>query len=92
MRYLVDLKSRKTPAAIGNKAYNLRRLSKMGMRIPKTYVVSWNAYRRYLQDDTELVEELSLELSQFLNPDTTYAIRSSANIEDSMDRSFAGTI
>ncbi|MFN2236781.1 MAG: PEP/pyruvate-binding domain-containing protein [Anaerolineales bacterium] len=90
MKYLVDLNRRKIPTDIGNKADNLRLLSKMGMNIPKTYAISWDAYQRYLQDDAKLVEELSLELSQILDPDTFYAVRSSANIEDSVDRSFAG--
>jgi phosphohistidine swiveling domain-containing protein len=90
MKYLVDLNRRKIPTDIGNKADNLRLLSKMGMNIPKTYAISWDAYQRYLLDDTKIVEELSLELSQVLDLDTFYAVRSSANIEDSVDRSFAG--
>ncbi len=36
------------------------------------------------------MDELRLELSRKLNPDKYYAVRSSANIEDSLDRSFAG--
>ena len=90
MGNLIDLNNRKLPKSIGNKATNLQQLDEIGARIPKTYVVDWSAYRRYLDDDIALVDELRLELSQTLNPDTFYAVRSSANIEDSLERSFAG--
>ena len=43
-----------------------------------------------MNNDVSLVDELRLELSRKLNPDKYYAVRSSANIEDSLDRSFAG--
>ncbi len=90
MGYLIDLEKRRITPSIGNKALNLHRLSRMGIRIPKTYVVSWDAYRRYLQDDEHLVPQLRLELQNHLKPDTVYAVRSSANIEDSVVHSFAG--
>jgi len=90
MGNLIDLDERKPPKSIGNKATNLRQLAEVGARIPKTYVVEWNAYQRYIDDDVTLVDELRLELSQTLNSDIFYAVRSSANIEDSLDRSFAG--
>ena len=60
------------------------------MRIPDTHVVNWDAYNRYVADDLSLVIELQDELSAFLNPNEKYAVRSSANIEDSLDHSFAG--
>jgi pyruvate,water dikinase len=90
MGNLIDLHKRKPPKSIGNKATNLRQLAEIGVRIPKTNVVDWNAYQRYIDDDVTLVDELRLELSQTLNSDIFYAVRSSANIEDSLDRSFAG--
>ena len=90
MKYIIDLNHRSVPKTIGNKALNLRKLADIGVRIPRTYVVSWNAYRHYLDDDITLVDELLFELSQFLDSELFYAIRSSANIEDSLERSFAG--
>jgi pyruvate,water dikinase len=89
-RYLIDLKERNIPAAVGNKAANLRRLMENGIQIPVTYVCSWDAYHRYLNDDVTLVEDLRDELRLRLNPDKYYAVRSSANIEDGHDHSFAG--
>lgn len=90
MRYLIDLDSRRLPDTIGNKALNLQRLAGLGARIPKTHILTWEAYRRYLEDDVTLVDELRLEFSRALKPEAVYAVRSSANIEDSLERSFAG--
>ena len=50
----------------------------------------WVAYHRYLDNDVSLIEELRAELSRKLDANKYYAVRSSANIEDSLDCSFAG--
>ncbi len=68
MGNLIDLDKRKLPISIGNKAANIRQLADIGARIPKTYVVGWEAYRRYLNDDITLVDELQLELSRNFKP------------------------
>jgi pyruvate,water dikinase len=90
MGYLVDLMGKRLPDTIGNKALNLRRLAEIGARIPRTWVVNWEAYRRYLDDDVKLVADLHRELTDRLDPERLYAVRSSANIEDGLQRSFAG--
>jgi len=90
MSYLIHLNGRGVPNSIGNKAINLRRLAEIGVRIPNTHVVTWDAYRRYKEDDVKLVEELQRDLTRNVSPESSYAVRSSANIEDDIDRSFAG--
>ena len=90
IRYIYNLESRRLPKSIGNKAQNLLELSKIGVSIPKTKVLTWQAYQRYIQDDEELVGELHAELKNHLDNSTLYAVRSSANVEDSLERSFAG--
>ena len=75
---------------IGNKAANLRLLESRGFTVPSTYVCTWDAYERYLRDDVSLIEELRKELADTIDPSRTYAIRSSANLEDSKLLSFAG--
>jgi pyruvate,water dikinase len=75
---------------VGNKAFNLRKLAGIGMRIPQTFAIKWDAYQRYVKDDEKLIDELKAELAKIIEPGKSYAVRSSANIEDSMDRSFAG--
>jgi pyruvate,water dikinase len=90
MGLLIHLHNRRPPESVGNKALNLYRLQKLGIRIPLTIVCDWKAYQRYVNNDVSMVDELRLELSRNLDPAKCYAVRSSANIEDSVDRSFAG--
>ncbi len=85
-----SLKALRLPASVGNKALNLRQLMRLGICIPVTYVCDWDAHRRYLADDTSLIPELQAELAHIVSPDGKYAVRSSANIEDGLERSFAG--
>lgn len=90
MNLLIDLQGKRPPVASGSKALNLYRLYRSGRRIPRTFICSWEAYQRYLANEVSLVEELRAELASYLSPEKPYAVRSSANIEDSPDRSFAG--
>ncbi len=90
MGLLYNIQRHRLPASAGNKALNLRRLHKLGVRIPTGLVCDWVAYHRYLDNDVSLIEELRTELSRKLDANKYYAVRSSANIEDSLDRSFAG--
>ncbi len=90
MRHLTTLRDKRLPNSIGNKARNLHQLAQIGIRTPETLVVKWDAYHRYIEDDVLLVEELRDEVITHLDPDETYAVRSSANIEDNLERSFAG--
>jgi len=90
MGLLYNIQRHRLPASAGNKALNLRQLHKLGIRIPSGFVCDWVAYHRYLDNDISLIEELRGELSRKLDANKHYAVRSSANIEDSLDRSFAG--
>ena len=75
---------------IGSKASKLQFLMRKGFPVPVTHVCTWDAFLRYAADDVTLVEQLRSELAATLKPDRCYAVRSSANIEDSLDHSFAG--
>jgi phosphohistidine swiveling domain-containing protein len=87
---LVDLRSRRISPSIGGKAANLRRLMDGGFRVPQAYVVPWEAYDRHLENDRDLTGVLRAEMERVLDPTKGYAVRSSANIEDSLEYSFAG--
>jgi len=76
--------------SIGAKAENLHRLMRMGMRVPNTHVLTWEAFEAYQRDDLEIVPQLEKEIQVFIQPDCSYAIRSSANLEDQVQHSFAG--
>ncbi len=89
-QYVFRIDGRRPPASVGNKAFNIHRLIQMGGRVPKTYAISWEAYDRYVQDHVSILEELRQQLTYVLDPTGTYAVRSSANIEDALEGSFAG--
>lgn len=86
--FLLDRKIRRRD--IGNKAASLQRLRELGMRTQQTYVLTGDAYRQYQLDDPTLIEAMIAEIEGKLDLSKTYAVRSSANLEDSFDNSFAG--
>ncbi len=89
-RYLYNLKDRQLPASIGNKAKYLHLLAHKGYLVPISLVCTWEAYHHYLEDEQAVIKSLQTELKKWLDPQRSYAIRSSANVEDSLERSFAG--
>ena len=94
-RYVIPLfrKSalfRQPNQATGNKAKNLGILARLGFAVPDTYVCTWEAYGCYLDDDLAIVETLKAELAAQIDLERRYAVRSSANLEDSLNYSFAG--
>ncbi|MBP1703901.1 MAG: cmdD [Chloroflexi bacterium] len=90
MKYLVSLHTARPPDCIGNKALNLHRLRQNKFNIPRTYICTWNAYLDYQRLGQDVVDSLSKELEQIISPGRSYAVRSSANLEDSAYQSFAG--
>jgi len=88
--YVFDLNRKRLPESIGNKATKLHWLAKKGFITPATHVCTWKAHAAYLNDHVEIVTRIKTELQQKLDPGQPYAIRSSANIEDSLEHSFAG--
>ncbi len=89
-QYLLRIDARHAPARAGNKAVNLHRLIQKGVRVPTSYAVSWDAYDHYLQNHIPMIEALRQQLGRLLDPEKAYAVRSSANIEDTLEHSFAG--
>ena len=89
-RYVFSLYNKRILESVGNKAYQLQYLTANGFRVPRTYVCTWEAYLSYLKQDKEVLEIIEAELESLLDSKTAYAVRSSANVEDSLDYSFAG--
>ena len=77
-------------AGVGDKANSLATLQKLGFLIPKTYTCDWRAYQRFLSGDMEVLDAIRKELGTIIESDKKYAVRSSSNLEDSMQFSFAG--
>jgi pyruvate,water dikinase len=88
--YIFALRGSRRIQHIGNKAKNLGLLAEKGFPTPLTYVCTWDAYARYVQGDVQVIEELRAELAAKLDSRKRYAVRSSANLEDEQDLSFAG--
>jgi phosphoenolpyruvate synthase/pyruvate phosphate dikinase len=84
------INNRRPPISVGNKAFNIHQLMQKGLRVPKTYAVSWEVYDSYVQNNVSIIEKLSQQLRDVLDPNKFYAVRSSANIEDTLEGSFAG--
>jgi pyruvate,water dikinase len=90
LKYITTVHQKQPPISIGNKAASLHFLWNNGYPIPVTYVCTWDAYLANMSYDERLLLDLRQELSLILDPNKSYAIRSSANIEDTLERSFAG--
>lgn len=66
---------------MGNKAYNLQKLAKAGFHVPPLIEVATT-----ISD----AQELHNLVSESFSLDTIFAVRSSANVEDGTNKSFAG--
>jgi phosphohistidine swiveling domain-containing protein len=78
---LYDLTERRAlPAGAGRKAERLAWLAHRGFPVPTGWVLPAGA------DDGELRDALA----PFVDPDTSYAVRSSADVEDGAEHTFAG--
>jgi phosphohistidine swiveling domain-containing protein len=90
IQYIVNLENKRIPIDVGNKAINLHRLHARHFPIPPSWAICWGAYQHFQQDEEVIRVQLRKELSKFIDPAKCYAVRSSANVEDSFDHSFAG--
>jgi pyruvate,water dikinase len=75
---------------MGNKAAGLQRLLQLDRQVPQTYVIPAEAWRRYQLGDERLTSQITTALEAHLDHACVYAVRSSANLEDSFDNSLAG--
>jgi phosphoenolpyruvate synthase/pyruvate phosphate dikinase len=89
-QWVVELNSASASHSIGGKASNLLRLKEGKFPIPRTWVIPWEVYQAYQEDQIELVGRLKSELTAVIHPQARYAVRSSADIEDGKSNSFAG--
>jgi phosphohistidine swiveling domain-containing protein len=89
-KMILHLANHPLPASAGNKASNLWLLKNKKFTIPETYVCTWDAYLAFRQGENSVIQALEEELTGIIQPGKLYAVRSSANIEDSLEHSFAG--
>jgi phosphohistidine swiveling domain-containing protein len=75
----------------GGKAEQIQQLLTYDVeKVPVTHVCSWEAYEAFVQGEQNVSYHLREELNQKLDLSKSYAVRSSANIEDGYCVSFAG--
>jgi pyruvate,water dikinase len=90
MRYIYNLKDLKRSSHIGNKAQSLLFLVKKKFAVPNTWVCSWDAFAEFRSGSSQVLRRVAEELSAQVDMSRSYAVRSSANVEDSENLSFAG--
>ncbi|WP_420629854.1 PEP/pyruvate-binding domain-containing protein [Candidatus Leptofilum sp.] len=88
--FLVPITQNGQISKIGGKGAQLRALMALEARVPKTFVVPWDVWTRGIVDETAVLTQLRAEFSQKLDLSKAYAVRSSANLEDGGEFSFAG--
>ena len=78
------------PAVVGRKAVSLHWLARHGVAVPAAVALPADAAARVARRDS-LGEELAAgALRRWLDPARRYAVRSSADVEDGAEHSFAG--
>jgi pyruvate,water dikinase len=92
MGQLLRLSKDKLPGSIGQKAKSIQWLVEKGLSVPETYVLNYEWYHAFLADRSKFKKELESVLKLGLDLEIEYAVRSSANIEDSLDYSLAGQL
>lgn len=90
MQYVFAIHSRAKLRDAGGKAESLLFLSKQDVSVPKSHVIVWDAFLAYQEGNTAVIPHLRNQLTKIINPDKAYAVRSSANVEDGGEHSFAG--
>lgn len=89
-RYLYSLSDSSIDVRGGNKAKNLRYLMKHKYPVPKGFVLVYDALEQYENDPEAVLMHVWKELIENLHPELSYAVRSSASLEDQGDFSCAG--
>jgi pyruvate,water dikinase len=90
VQFVYPLESINREHSIGAKAEHIRWLADHQYRIPKTFILPFEAEAEFRKDRQKFESQLIGELTAILNPETHYAVRSSANVEDRAEHSFAG--
>lgn len=88
--FLSPILPNQLPQNSGGKAKQIQHLMEKGVKVPVSFVCVWDAYEDQLRGKTAVLSQLRQEFNELLDPQKKYAIRSSANVEDGFNFSFAG--
>lgn len=87
---LVQIENVRIHQNFGNKARGLKKLQRHQFPVPATWVIATEIRERRECDPDATDQELLGDLEQKLNPDQSYAVRSSGELEDGTHHSYAG--
>lgn len=90
MKILHHIAHLSSKSRIGNKAASLVKMHQMGFPVPETYVIPMKVTEVFKSDPETLKKQMLRELEQISDKDCSWAIRSSGEMEDQKDHSFAG--
>ena len=85
-----DLFDASGPGEIGRKGEHLRWLARAGLPVPRTLVLPFDEASTLAGDDESGADAARSGLVRRIDPDRRYAVRSSADVEDGAEASFAG--
>ncbi len=89
-KIIFPLQSIEIPEQLGGKGQQIKWLQAAGFQVPKTFVIPSPCQNSYLSDPKRFIIQLERELTSEIPQDKLFAVRSSANVEDSATLSFAG--
>jgi phosphohistidine swiveling domain-containing protein len=87
---IIDLRKLRGNEGVGSKAINLHWLIQHLYKVPLTYVLPYSKPESAGLAEFAVQDDLLIELEKILDPEQSYAVRSSANLEDSQHHSYAG--
>jgi pyruvate,water dikinase len=87
---MIDLSKSRIPLQAGEKARHLGWLIRQGYRVPAAFVLPFSYYEEHLQNPEAAEDKARSLLQGVIEPGSFYAVRSSANLEDTQQLSFAG--
>ncbi|MEO8357743.1 MAG: PEP/pyruvate-binding domain-containing protein, partial [Chloroflexota bacterium] len=88
--YLIDIHDARHAETFGRKGSGLFWLRRHHLAIPNTLVLTYLASQKILKEGHDGLSEVGNRVAEKIDLQKSYAIRSSANLEDEKDISFAG--
>ncbi len=85
-----DLFDASGPGEVGRKGEHLRWLVRAGLRVPRTLVLPFDEAAALLDGNDARAGAVRADVAARIDPDRPYAVRSSADVEDGAEVSFAG--
>src|SRR6056297_2848739 len=89
-KFIYSLSKRRLNPYVGSKAANIHFLLRHGIKVPDSWGIVWTAYEQNLRDSRKTQMDLCRELKTIIDPRKSYAVRSSASLEDSGEFTCAG--